>query len=438
MIETVPPPGARRRLVRRLVELGLMARVLAALAASWAASRRGDRWLFPDTDIYWRLGQALRLGEPYEVLQWGVPHFALRTPGYPLFLALCQLLFGDRAVPARLVQAALGALAVWIVYRLVRAVTGDADRSPHPEEGGLERLWTPAVIAAGLAAVEPYTVATSAMLLSEALFLPLMLLGLWGLAAAWDPSRRAWRWALPALGAGAAWGAAVLTKPSWALFPPMAAGAWLLCAGRGRRGRALAGGLLVGLGLVLVMLPWWVRNEAIFGRFVPTALWSGASLYDGWNPEATGASDMTFLGDPAIRALHEEAQDAELTARARAFARENPRRALELAAIKAARYWSPWPNLEAVRAPWVAVAGAAVVVPLYLLALVGLWDRRRDARSLVLLAAPVLYFAAIHLVFVSSIRYRIPGFVPAFGLVGIGWSRLTRSRDAAKFTSTVE
>ena len=35
--------------------------------------------------------------------------------------------------------------------------------------------------------------------------------------------------------------------------------------------------------------------------------------------------------------------------------------------------------------------------------------------ALVLLAGPIIYFCAVHLVFVSSIRYRIPGEMAAAG-----------------------
>ncbi|MEJ7637451.1 MAG: hypothetical protein WKF75_05515 [Singulisphaera sp.] len=102
--------------------------------------------------------------------------------------------------------------------------SGDDGRSP----------WSPR----RLAAAEPYTVFTSAFLLSEAVFLPLMMVGQWCLAGAWAdgvgarPRRRAWAWAS---GMGLASGAAVLVRPSWALFVPATLAAWIALAGRGRR-----------------------------------------------------------------------------------------------------------------------------------------------------------------------------------------------------------
>ena len=73
----------------------------------------------------------------------------------------------------------------------------------------------------------------SAVILSEALFVPFMLLALWGQAVLWnrpvaEPSRPrpAVREGLIALGVGAASGAAILTRPSWALFVPLMLAAW--------------------------------------------------------------------------------------------------------------------------------------------------------------------------------------------------------------------
>ena len=196
------------------------------------------------------------------------------------------------------------------------------------------------------------------------------------------------------LGSGGAAGLAVLVRPSWALYVPAALVLWVIAKVRDRSATivAIRRVLIFAIGLTAVMTPWWVRNAGIYGRFVPTALWMGASLYDGLNPRATGASDMSFLGDREIWPLDEQDQDIELTRRALSFAREEPGRVLTLAIVKLGRFWSPWPNAEGLFSPAVVVAGAIVELPLFGLMLVGGWARRRDLRVWVLLAGPILYF----------------------------------------------
>ncbi len=102
------------------------------------------------------------------------------------------------------------------------------------------------------------------------------------------------------------------------------------------------------------------------------------------------------------------------------FARTDPGRVVELAVIKLGRYWSPWPNASGYRSVVLAAASSLLVIPLYLLLLIGAWIRGPDVRALVLLAGTLLYFAAVHLIFVSSIRYRIPGEPAALALAAIG------------------
>ena len=136
MADSIPPDavsaparaGGWSRSLGRLASLALVLeaalalRVAAADAVEWIVRRGPARLdLFPDTDIYWELARAIRAGGPYEYVEWGdIPHFAIRTPGYPLLLAACQSAFGERTLPVRLVQAALGTLCVYLVYRLAR------------------------------------------------------------------------------------------------------------------------------------------------------------------------------------------------------------------------------------------------------------------------------------------------------------------------------
>ncbi len=412
------------------VALGL--RMLAADAVDLYVHRGGSArlCLFPDTEIYWGLARAIRMGEPYEYVEWSdIPHFALRTPGYPLFLAAVQAVFGTRTLAVRLVQAVLGTLSVYLVYRLTLQLAHSSGLAPAGEPSW-SRRWTAPLVAAALAAINPYYLFMSALILSEAVFVPLMLAALWGLAVLWvEPGRAAAvtgkNAALVALASGGAAGLAILVRPSWALFVPAILLIWVMANARDRIALAWSarGALIFALGLAVVMSPWWVRNARIYGRFVPTALWLGASLYDGLNPRATGASDMSFLDDREIWPRDEQDQDAELTRRAVAFAREQPAQALSLALVKLGRFWSPWPNAEGFRTIALALGGAVVELPVFALMLLGAWDRRGDPRSWALLAGPVLYFCALHLVFASSMRYRLPGEMPALGLAAIGWMR---------------
>lgn len=412
-----------RRPLILAVEIGLLLRIVAADLVEWRVRHAGiDRvCLLPDAEYYWKLGGTIRDGDVFQIVEWGdIPHFALRTPGYPLFLAACRAVLGDRPLGPRLVQAALGALCVWLVFRLCRATLGrgEDDRTP--------------LIAAALTAIHPYFVVMSALLLSEALFTPLLLAFLWAMATIWN-TERSRPILVPALGAGALAGAAVLTRPSCLLFFPAAFAAWLVHRMIARKSLrpALAATVAASAAFGAVMAPWWVRNERVYGEFVPTALWMGASLYDGLNPSATGASDMRFLEADDVWPLDERDQDDLLKRRAFTFVRENPGGALSLAAVKLGRYWSPWPNAEGVRSIGLTVAAGLVMIPLLGVTAMGLWTLRGDARAWVLLAGPILYFALIHTVFASSMRYRTPGEVPAMGLAAVGLLRLAGARTQA-------
>ncbi len=173
MREPGPARGSQRG-VWLAVAVGLTVRVVAAVAVWVVTTRRGELCLFDDTAIYWDLAGRLVEGRPYVVSQYGIPHFALRAPGYPLFLAGCRWVFGTSTLGPRLIQAGLGAASVLLVAALARRLEPDENRHGSSATG-----------AAWVAAVEPYSVAMSALLLSEAMFVPLMLVTLVGLARLW-------------------------------------------------------------------------------------------------------------------------------------------------------------------------------------------------------------------------------------------------------------
>ena len=401
--------------------LVLVAALAVRLAAGWWwQSRLEGPFLFGDSESYWELARCVAREEPYRFGQDGARVF--RTPGYPVLLAPIFLVAGDRppVLWGRALSAVLDSLSVagvaWLAWRLFDARAG--------------------LLAATIAACYPGSIAVGALVLSEAPFCPLMLLqlGLW--IAAWKaPSARTAGW-LAGL-AGLAAGLATLMRPSWLLFTPFAV-AIGLAAGKPRR-RHLAIGAAMLAGLVLAMTPWWIRNALVTGHFVPTTLQVGASLYDGWNPRATGASEMSFVerladeerrrqaGPPGDQDAHPESQPAQtgtaadtleyrldrrLRDEALAWARHNPGRVVELAWIKLVRMWNLWPNEPSLSSWPMRLAIAATYVPVLLLALVGAVRTAHRGWPYVLCWLPAVYFSLLHTVFVSSIRYRQPAMLP--------------------------
>jgi hypothetical protein len=196
---------------------------------------------------------------------------------------------------------------------------------------------------------------------------------------------------------------------------------------------------------VLVLLPWAYRNSRVVGRWVWTATNGGITLYDGFNPDATGASDQSFLVSmPELRAMDETARSRHLSDLARDFVRQQPLRVAELAVIKAARTWSPVP-LSSEYGGWkYRAVGLLYSLPLDVLVVVGLFRSPRRGGALpravkVFLLLPAIYFTAVHMLSVGSLRYRIPVEPPmavlaasAAVLPGVGgWKRASRGPEGS-------
>ena len=400
----------------------LFAFALRVGAACYWESRlpAGQQFAFPDSYSYWSLGQTIAEGQPY---QFGSPDSRVfRTPGYPLLLAGLFGVMGLDASPfsARILGALLGTCVVFGIYTLARRLFG---------------LRT-AQLAALLAAIYPGAIAISIFVLSEALFVPLMILQFVCWTIAWQSTRRggAWIWSSAA---GLAAAGATLARPSWLLFLPVAAGAGLIL-GPGRTRQLELGGFVLA-GLVVGMLPWWVRSARVTGHFVPTTLQVGASLYDGLNPRATGGSEMSFVSEferqeraaPSNdQDCYEYRLDRRLRTAAMDWARSHPGRVVELMGIKFARLWNIWPNEQDFRSWPIRVLIAATFLPVIVLGIWGMWHVGK-AWPYALCWLPALYFTLLHVIFVSSLRYREPAMVPLLVLAAAAVCRVGESSGKA-------
>jgi 4-amino-4-deoxy-L-arabinose transferase-like glycosyltransferase len=422
----------------RWLLLAILAAALAIrlAAGAWWQQRlpAGKQFGFPDSEGYWELGRTIAQGRPYEFGRYAI----FRTPGYPILLSGLFVLSGNDppVLWGRALSALLGTAAVAAVASLARHLFD-------------ERA---ALLAAAIAAVYPEAIALSVFVLSEAPLCPLLVWQLVAWTKAWggagvSPARGkaggtpAVRWAAVA---GVLAGLATLMRPSWLLFVPFAAVIGI-SFGRRRQQHAVIGGVMLAT-MCLTLLPWWVRNYAVAGRFVPTTLQVGASLYDGLGPQATGASDMRFVADfvaqqeaadagpkADLAGTFEDRLDRRMRDASLAWAAQNPSRVLQLVGIKFLRLWNPLPNAAEFGSGTLRLVLALTYTPVIALAAIGAWKYVRRDWPYLLCLLPAVYFTCLHVIFVSSIRYRQPAMlvliVLAAGMVGEWATREARKSE---------
>ena len=332
----------------------------------------------------------------------GEPFF--RAPLYPFLLGLAYRLSGDSHVVPRVIQFIMGALTALLTYAIARRLLGKL-----------------AALISGLAAAAyPVLVYFEGGLLTETLFVFLIMLSLYLFAVAVD-KQRIYMWFL----AGLTLGAALITRPTVAVFIPFAVlGALLLS-----RRRALCA-LTVAFGVLIMLTPVTLHNFAVSGEFIPLVWQGGLNFYlgnnaaaDGWSatsPELRkdwwgGYNDMITIPEQELgRYLHYSDVSDYWMGKGLDYIRSDPGGYMRLVLKKAALFWGSYEfpnNLDynfMKRYSWVLrnpVLSFATLAPLALLGLIVLAPR---ARRLYFPYAFFLTFFAGTVAFFVCSRYRAP------------------------------
>jgi hypothetical protein len=138
---------------------------------------------------------------------------------------------------------------------------------------------------------------------------------------------------------------------------------------------------------------------------------------------------MTFFDrDRVMLKMSEYEMNRYYTQQAVEYARQHPGHVIQLMGAKLLRYWKPWPNASQFRSWWMMAAVSVVFLPVLLLAGYGIWISRQQGLLLLITLGPILYFSLIHMVFVSSLRYRLPAEYSLYILSAIGVTALVGGR----------
>lgn len=429
---TAQPNRSRNRWLIGILAVALAVRVILAIGVQYQLdhSWQRDFVIEGDANGYWELAGKIAAGETYSI--YDPPRYVLRMPGYPTFLAFSMLLFGESHFAARLLSAVVGTIACGLVYSVSRSFFGE----------------TTSLLATTWAALSPTLAGFSVLLLSETLFAVALLLSLLALIH-WqrislrqrsnqpqvsknDPRSNPYLWAVLT---GTAIAAACYVRPSWILAAPCFIGVAFWMNRQQWKPTILASGCLL-LAIVVTLLPWTIRNYSVTGHVVATTLWMGPSLYDGLNPDATGDSDMTFFEvDNVMQTMSEYEMNRHYRDKAFAFAMNDPLRTFELSVIKQWRYWNPLPNAEQFRNWPTMLLLAPLTLLMYLAAIYGIWRTGWNPMLLIVVIFPILYFAGLHSLFVSSLRYRLPAEYALLPLAAFGLLELIgRSEQQTQLT----
>lgn len=367
--------------------------VAASGAAQWVLVGHAQDRFIGDEAPYAGIARNLATGEGYT--RHGGPT-TMRAPGMVLYLVL-PYLFGEPPIPFLRWYAALPTILLSLVAFLIWRRIGLPVRR--------------AFVLALPFAVYPMILANSGLIISEAL-LPILLLP-WFALVLTEPHDSMWT----AILAGVLGGIAVLTRlpliPAVILFPPIYMLARARRDTRGRRRLALKRAAVYVALVILVFLPWPIRNYAAFGETVVTTNKAGVDLWKSNHPDATGITSIdhreTFIPyEKTIEHLPEIEMGQVARRKATTFIRENPGRFARLALIRQAEYWKPFSRRGNL------LVNAAVGLPYLLLVLAFGYllatSKKRPGTGPLLWGTVVLavLVAAPFLAYPALVRYRLP------------------------------
>ena len=391
MIGSIVPPAPRfgRKFLVAIVIFAAILRLAAALLLP-------DQQ-FPDAIGYRQIGR--------DLWSTGVLGTTYWMPLYPALVGLTGAGWGQMTL-----DIALSTIAVWLIYRLTLTVFADE---------------IAALLAAFMVSIYPYFVFYAVVGLTESLFIALLL----GAFFCWYRGSFGIAAVLVVL--------SILTRPSIELLVPFLILYFAAVVHRLPAAMVVRHLAVYAIIYAALMSPWWLHNYRAYGSFVRLNLASGFVFYSGNNPlnkSGGGIAGQDFdqtlfstISDPVAR-------DRAMWNAGASFVTEYPRRVVELAGLKFVRFWRLWPYVQEYATPLYVVLSLVSFLPVLILSIVYLigWGWRDRVRI-----APIMawgaYLTLIHMIFIGSLRYRLPlePFIIMFAAVAgirLGRWQLTRHK----------
>ncbi len=283
-------------------------------------------WFLPldmASDGGWYLGRAISIATDEEYAEVGLLT-AFWPIGYPGTLGLLFKAFGEHQIVGQIANLFFAVGTFYLMLRLTRILFDDE---------------IAARVAVFLLAIYPNHIAYTPVLVSEMYFTFLILLGSYVYLRHTTDWRRSKRTLVLA---GLIFGVAALTKPQALFFP----GFLILLdlwshSSKGLRHKVIMKGVVLYMAMMLLIVPWVVRNTLVFGELVLVSNNGGVTLLAGNNPSADGGyrPDDPLVEAQGFTVKDQVAADQRAMAAAKKWISENKLKFVSLMPVKVWKLW---------------------------------------------------------------------------------------------------
>jgi 4-amino-4-deoxy-L-arabinose transferase-like glycosyltransferase len=430
------------RFLPGLLLLALLFRIVFSLfVVGWDAPVRGDEIDYVTLATHLAAGDGYTLEDGFET--------ARRPPVYPVFLSVFAKLTGRPVAAGRIVQWLLGVLVVYLTFVATRKYFSERT----------------ALIAAILTTFNPFLIFISAYILTENLYLVLLLTFLICL-----PQRENLAGVFKRSAAGVVLLALLaLTRPTGFIYTLWVLAGFLTITSSSIR-RRLTRLVILALIWLIPFIPWLIRNQAVFGQPIMFTTHGGRTFYQGNNSVVRdtpryygGVAPLHMLPDRSrLRGLGEVEENDMTWQLGLTFLRENKKDVPAMVGRKFIRFWRMKSDmgLSGIKSGWwwdrhsrlgrlastldVGFIYAVIVFPFFLVGLIWslitiVFTRRPDGDRPPLAPPPagswparlylfhpygiIVVHTVIALVFFGSLRSRMPlePVIAAFAAAGFLW-----------------
>ncbi|MCM8818097.1 MAG: glycosyltransferase family 39 protein [Candidatus Omnitrophica bacterium] len=333
---------------------------------------------FDDEYEYFKMAENFLLGKGLIVSE----NFkSFRPPLYPLILSMLIILKFN-ILSIRILQSLISTFTIYLIY-----LTG---KEIFNRKTG--------AFSACISAVYPFFVFYNGFLLTETLFVFLVVLSIFYLIKMVDSNGKI------SFKSGVIMAISGLTRPTFQLYFPVSILHILFF--KDKLKTKLKKILVISTGFVLSLSPWIIRNYKIFHKFIPGTTMGGWVFWEGNNPYSEGGPCSYFPEN--IHLIEETARDKILYKMAFKVIKENPDRFFHLLKNKFKRFWNIVPNApefeKKIFYRFISVFSFGIMIPFFI---IGFFISLKNKKAQ-FFHSLIILFTIFHIIFLASIRYRLP------------------------------